>query len=180
MKSFKVVAIILSVLLFISCVLNIKLVVFVLQNYNTVKMGIKYVDYISKEALIELPSAEYSTDILFMDAHDWWFGEGKSAAVIGLDSSENERFLKTVKSDFVRWDKLSNMSANVEEHLFAYKSSSGYWNKSILSSKSGYYCLYNKRTGRFNEVDYFDKYASFIYVEYIPQDSVIYIHEYDD
>ncbi|MEI6579683.1 MAG: hypothetical protein WCN92_09505, partial [Eubacteriales bacterium] len=107
MKKYKVFTIILSIFLLISCAINVRLVVYVLQNYNTVKMGVKYVNYISDEVGIELPTEEYSTDILFMDAHDWWFGEGKSAGVIGLNSSENEKFLKEVDFDFVRWDKLS-------------------------------------------------------------------------
>jgi|GEM_PF-2630335 len=177
---FKWMTIILSILLLISCIINIKLIVYVFQNYNTVKMGIRYVDYISGEVGIDLPSDEYSTDILFMDAHDWWFGEGTSAAVIGLNSSENERFRQIVETDNVRWEKVSNMSDDMKEHLFIIENGVGYLNKSVIRSESGYYCIYNKCTSKFNESDIFDKCWSFTYIQYNPQDSVIYIHDFDD
>jgi len=180
MKALKTVAIILSVFLLISFAVNIKLITFVLQNYNTVKMGINFVNYISDEVGFNLPSSKDTTDIFIVDDRDWWFGEGTSAAVIGLNSSENEKFLNFVESNDARWEKLSDMSDYLKTHLFGDETDDGYLNKGISRSESGYYCIYDKCNSNFNESNIFDKCWSFIYIEYIPTDSKIYIHDYDD
>jgi len=118
--------------------------------------------------------------LLFEERHDW-LGDGDVVVQIELSGEGNERAHKWVEMNS-HWVK-GGMTADQRETLFGLEGGEtvrdgfGLLDQRIPYDEEAWFSIYQQKLERFSTVGHPPDH--FLYIQYSPEDGMVYIHQYD-